>query len=484
MKPEWTDADRFVEYAGGLRAPPGSLEDPTLQATLRTYKRQVAKRYRVLAPALIEQALGSGPYFISTKLDGELWFLVKRGDDVFLCGENGRILKGIPMLAEAEKRLEDHGDLVVAGELTSARADGKRARVHHVATALGAADLEPTLHFSAFDLVDDPTRALGATDYGPRLEALRSLFGDTGRVGVVTTVLGNAVEVKRRFAEWVASEKHEGLVVRSERGLTYKIKSSLTLDAVVLAYGERISGGIHHMRELSLGLLRDDGTFQLLGALGTGFADEDRVAWHARLSAMEVPSTFRLANREGTLSRFVKPRIVLEVRCSDVIVTDSWDSPIRRMSLRYDAEGGYTPAGETHTAVMIHPVFLRERADKMVDIGHVGMTQITRHVPLASGEEKASTPADRPSQILVRKVFVKESKSGLAVRKAVILETHKAAVGWPPFVLFASDYSAGRREPLQTQLRTAPTLERAKLELERWLLANVKRGWVERTRSE
>jgi ATP-dependent DNA ligase len=85
---------------------------------------------------------------------------------------------------------------------------------------------------------------------------------------------------------------------------------------------------------MSVALLRDDGRWQLLGAVGTGFSEEDRAEWHGRLSSREVPSTFRLANREGTLSKFVRPEIVIEVRVSDLLESDSWDAPIRRMCPR------------------------------------------------------------------------------------------------------------------------------------------------------
>ncbi len=143
------------------------------------------------------------------------------------------------------------------------------------------------------------------------------MLGDGDRVKVVETREGDTADVVRLYREWVVSDRFEGLVVRSERGLTYKIKSTLTIDAVIIAYGERITGDVHQVREMSVALMRDDGTYQLLGAVGNGFSEQDRASWHARLSTLEVPSRFRLANREGTLSKFVRPEIVVEIRCSD-----------------------------------------------------------------------------------------------------------------------------------------------------------------------
>jgi hypothetical protein len=298
-------------------------------------------------------------------------------------------------------------------------------------------------------------------------------------VKVVETEEGETSDVVRLYREWVVSDRFEGVVVRSDRGLTYKIKSTLTIDAVIIAYGERITGDVHQVREMSVALARDDGTYQLLGAVGNGFSEQDRAAWHGRLSQMEVPSRFRLANREGTLSKFVRPEIVVEIRCSDLLTTDSWDAPIRRMSLRLDPAKGWEPVVETPTAVMIHPIFLRERTDKKVELEGVGMTQITSYVPLGSETESVKAEV-RPAEIVRRAAFAKETKGVVAVRKYAIIDTHKGDDrNYPPFVVFFTDYSPGRKDPLQTTLRSASTADNAAKQVEQWVAENIKRGWNE-----
>ncbi|MCA9607274.1 MAG: hypothetical protein KC619_16830, partial [Myxococcales bacterium] len=67
----WSES--WAAWGGGKRAPVGSLADEELAKRLRVYKRQVAKRYRVVEPEAIERLLAPGEYWISTKLDGELW---------------------------------------------------------------------------------------------------------------------------------------------------------------------------------------------------------------------------------------------------------------------------------------------------------------------------------------------------------------------------------------------------------------------------
>jgi len=475
-------ADSFKPWAGGKRAPVGGLTDDALAKRLRTYKRQVAKRYRVIEPEVIEQRLDQGPYWISTKLDGELWFLVKRDGDVALCSFNGRVVMGTPLAKEAEELLADVDEIVVAGELIATPPEHVgRARVHHVATAYGDDDKESTLSFHAFDVVSDGGKDAQLAEYGGRLERMRELLGGGERVKVAETVEGaDAKAVLRLYREWVLSDRFEGVVVRSERGLTYKVKSTLTIDAVIIAYGERITGEVRQVREMSVALLRDDGTWQLLGAVGNGFSEQDRADWHGRLSQMEVDSRFRLANREGTLSKFVRPEVVVEIRCSDLLATDSWDTQIRRMSLRYDEERGWEPLVETPTAVMIHPIFLRERTDKTVDVGAVGMTQIESYVPLAKPTQDEVTVERAPSKVVTRAVFSKTTKDKTAVRKYLIIATNKGEDrNYPPFLCYFTDYSPSRKDPLQTSMRTAASLDKARAHVLEWLDKSIKRGWGE-----
>jgi hypothetical protein len=225
--------------------------------------------------------------------------------------------------------------------------------------------------------------------------------------------------------------------------------------------------------------VREDGTFQLVGSVGTGLSEDDRSRWHGRLSAIETKSAFRLANREGTLCRFVKPEIVVEVRVSDLLSTDAWDAPIRRMSLTYD-EGGYRPLMETRTAVLIHPTLLRERTDKKVDALSAGFSQITEYLEGVSVEGAASAPVRATSEVVRRGVYVKETKGLVAVRKYVVIRTNKDREGsHPPFVVHFTDYSAGRKTPLETALRTAATRESADRAVEAWIEENVKKGWTE-----
>lgn len=477
--------DAFVPYGSGRRTEPGALKDAALAASLVAYKRQVARRYRILDPEGLERALPKGQLWVSTKIDGELWFLVKKAGEVALCAYNGRVLEGIPATDEAATLLASTDDCVIAGELFAVLGGESRPRCHHVAKALADPECASSLFFQAFDLVEDAGASFQGRTYAERLERLNGLLANGKKAGVVITTTGDAAVAAGCYREWVATGKFEGLVVRSEQGVTFKVKPTFTLDAVVLAWGERVEGAVAQLRELTVGLLRDDGAWHILGSVGGGFTEDDRVAWQRRLSALEVPSSFRLANREGTLCRFAEPKLVVEVRCHDLVDTDSSDLPVQRVTLRYQAGKGYSPVAPMPIGSMIFPLFLRERADKLPDAACVGLDQIYARLPFESRFEAASAKERSSAQIVHRAVFTKATKGLTAVRKVVALSTNKADdPAYPPFVAHFTDYSAGRAEPLKTTLRVASTREKLERHVQAWLEENVKRGWSEVKRAE
>lgn len=470
----WSES--FVPFGKGQRTAPGGLCNTAVAEILRTYHRNVAKRYRVVSSETMEKQLPNDKLWISTKLDGELWFLVKREGDVALCTYNGRVIRGIAVTDEAQKHLASVKDVVIAGELVAPPNQG-RPRCHHVGAALGAEDGDTRLRFYAFDLVDLDGKNQLSTPYETRLTQLRSWLGEgdgTSRVAVITTVQGTPSEALAYYREWVGTQRFEGIVIRGEQGFTYKIKPTFTIDAVVLAYGSRLVTGTPQLRELTVAVFREDGRLQIIGTVGTGFTEDDRVAWHSRLSGMEVKSSFRMANRDGTLCRFVRPEIVIEIQCNDLVESDANGVPIRRMTLNHDSEKGYSATGDAAVAAMLGPVFLRERTDKVPDALSVGLQQITSRLPMDSSDEEPLSVSD--ATVLSRRVFV---KGDTAVRKVVVLETRKDPRHYAPFVVYATDYSGGRAEPLDTSLRPCATRESADAYVTEWLAENVKRGWVE-----
>jgi len=481
-------ATNMTPYAGGEISPHGALSDETLLATMQAYNRQVAKRYFACTPRKLERFAPTGTLHISTKIDGQLFFLVKKNGKVAFLSPGGRVLQGGPVFEEAKKLLQRRaGDIIIAGELFAVPPKGGRPRVHFVATALAKENLAPTLGFKAFDLLSEDETNYQQKPYQSRLDRLQHLL--TGkRASVVHTQKGTKTDLPSLYSKFVESGNFEGLIIRAENGWTLKLKPEISMDVVVLGYGEKTELGKTQLKEMVVGLLRENNQYHVLGFVGGGFSQEARLEWHSRLSKMQVETGFRLPNKEGALCRFVRPEIVVEVRITDLLLSDSKDNPVYRMVLNYDgaatikpcrSHAAYEPVQRMPFVSMIFPRFVQEREDKPVTLGSVGIDQAYRHVPFESYRTHAIKKDLPPSIIRERAVFTKESKTGTLVRKFVALETQKKEEGWAPYILFSTDISPNRKEAMKTDLKVSPSIEGLADMIETWKEENVKRGWAE-----
>lgn len=478
----------------GFLAPAGSLQDLELSKQVAGYKRTVAARYRAISPDEISY-LPRSPMLVSPKIDGQLWYLHHRADakdgdsdgdgETVLLAPNGKVIGGsLPFLDEIRKNVvpRTEGDLLVAGELFALR-QGGRPRVGDLGSALGGGpDAEVArLGFFAFDLLEggDAEAPEAASEYRDRLETLRRLFDGGQRAQAIKTdEVHSHEEVQERFAEWVEGGKGEGLVIRPEDGRIYKLKPIFTLDAAVIGFTEQTDAE-DHVRSVLLALMRKDGRFQLLGSCGNLGTDDFRAALYEKLAPHVTESKYRYASSTGALFQFVDPTMVVEVKMTDLQVEDSQGRPIRRMVLEHEEDGGWTPLQLKAGASMIHPIFVRVRDDKKVDETDVRARQILERVDIEELEETVEKIERPKSEIQRREVYVKETKAKKAVRKLLVWKTNKEDVDddYPAWVVHWTDYSPGRKEPIQRTVRPAPDEETAMEVAEEMLEKGVKRGW-------
>ncbi len=128
---------------------------------------------------------------------------------------------------------------------------------------------------------------------------------------------------------------------------------------------------------------------------------------------------------------------------------------------------------------MIHPILSRLREDKEVDEVDVRASQILERVEIDELEAPVAR-IDRPvSTVLRREVFKKSLKGHTMVRKLLVWKTNKEATdaNYPAYVVHFTDYSPGRLEPLQREVRLAPTEELAEALAAEMLAENIKKGW-------
>lgn len=453
-------------------APEPPVAEAALLDVLAGYKRRVAGAYRSL-PIEDLASLPSGPYLVSRKLDGELWFLAKQGGGAQLLNPRGRVLPGGHPVAAQASALPD--GVILAGELHAVPAD-RRERVGDVTALLAAGG--GALHFSAFDLVRDANAAEPARLYEDRLARLEGWLGAAaGPLRLVATErLPDLAALRQRYQTLVADGGAEGLVVRAANGAIYKVKPIIDLDVVVMGFTEKAAEP-GHVRSILLGLRHADGRVQMLGSCGTVGTPADRRMLFEALAPTRCPSTVRHASEGGGLYAFVTPRLVVSIRVTDLQAERSDGSLLLSAVLTHDGHG-WQGQGLAPCPRPIHPVFDRVRTDKDASGADVRFAQVEPW--MAAGPESGGGVGAPPASTLVRRaVWTKAAKGQTAVRKLVVWKTNKeqADASFPAYVVHWTDYSAGRATPLDRDVRVAPTEAEALRLADALVAENIKKGW-------
>ncbi len=460
-------------FGAGLRD--AHLADAALLETLQTYKRRVAGTYRALPPARLGE-LSAAPMWVTRKIDGETWFLVRQSGQVFLASPSGRVLAGdLPILQQAAKLPEGS---IVAGELY-ARVPDRRERVGDLAAALArdGADAPDGIAFAAFDGVQLAGQPLPIA-YDEKLKALAACLPTGTHLQVVEALaLHTGLEVFQQFESKVLPTGGEGLVVRHASGIIYKVKPEISLDAAVIGYTVKADQP-QACRSLLLGLRTEGGVFVVAGACGNLGDDAQRSAWFARLQPLAATSQIRRASDSGGLYQFVQPKFVAEFTVTDLQGELSDGSRPMAQTATF-GESGWVRVGSMPSASLIHPVLQRLREDKAADDTGVRFAQLQDYLPAPSAATAASASALPPSKLVRREVWTKTTKGQLAVRKLLVWQTNKAegSQRYPAYVVHWTDYSAGRAEPLDRDVRPAPDEATAQAIAQEFIDANIKKGW-------
>jgi hypothetical protein len=78
-----------------------------------------------------------------------------------------------------------------------------------------------------------------------------------------------------------------------------------------------------------------------------------------------------------------------------------------------------------------------------------------------------------------REIYTKSSKGSTAIRKFIILKTNKEHTGeYSPFAVVYTDFSAGRKSPLEQEIYLCQTENEATQKVADLKEENIKKGWA------
>jgi hypothetical protein len=309
------------------------------------------------------------------------------------------------------------------------------------------------------------------SDFAVTLELLRRLGGtdSAARVHAMHAEVLPEREVAGRFAAAVEAGG-EGLVLRRlNRAEGWKLKPHRSVDAVVIGFVEGEFEGQYGVTSLltALTYAGDDGNWlQTFVRVGSGLSDAERVAMLERLRPLQVDAPLPMTDSSGRAVQFVRPQLVAEVHGED-IVDGEGGRPQRTQLLDWDeAAQCWRFLGLTPCPRLSFARFHRLREDKDWRAGGARIEQVRE-----SGARPTPGAAEQTTRVIRREVYAK----GEMLRKLVVV--HKSGEASFPYLVYWTDYSARRAEPLKVSTELAANEARAQALAERLLASNLTKGF-------
>ena len=460
-----------------------ALKEDGILAQVRMRRRQLSQMTVALDPAGAKRRIPDGQYHISRKVDGEFTCLVWRDGEIFTLNPGGSLRAGAPFLKEATERLKGSKSALIGGELYVQRPDGKRARVHdvvRVARKPANADEVAQLAFAVFDIYELDGEDFSTT-YADSLSHNEKLFSGGELVHPVETVAGeNSKAILKQFKTWVLEDGAEGVVARSPTAGVFKIKPRHSLDLAIVGFSEGMEDRAGMIHDLLCAVVRPTGRYQLVAKVGGGFSDKERLSIFKSLSKRVVESDFREVNSDRVAYQMIKPELVVEIECLDLISRTSRDNTIEKMILEWSGKS-WEGVRRLPLVSVLSPLFIRLRDDKTASAEDTGIEQLGAIVDIPDIDRVAREIALPQSEIIARAVATKTAREKTMVRKVLAIKTNKEETSqdYPAYVLHVTDFSPNRATKLQTAVKVSVNRDQIIELFDAAKADNFKKGWTE-----
>ena len=440
------------------------------------YKKEVCKRFINLNSDQIDSRLGGSEYHVTRKYDGEMNVLFFDNEQAAIINRSGRIRTGLPCVQDAKSALKAAGitQAVIPVELYAEESAG-RTRVFHVLTALADPSKTGALRLAAFDILELNDAPFKANSYKEVHAKISELFTQATMCGAVEyKQCKSRSDVKGVYTEWVEKGGAEGLVVRTELPLVYKVKPRCTIDVAVVGFSEGVGEAKGQIRSLLLAMMPCEGEYQLIGKTGNGFSTETKIHLLKQLEPLIIESRYIETDSNHAAFHMVKPEIVIELMINDVLFESPGgyiENPVLCIK-----NGMYVRKGDVCGISVVFPIFVRLREDKKAVYDDVRLEQINEFSWIeTTGTAEQTVMA--PSLIIKREVYKKESGGKLMVRKFIAWKTNKPAPDYPAYVFHYTDFSSERKEPLQREVVISNDEDQIMELYKNSVEENVKKGW-------
>ena len=477
------EKDRLKNKHGSyFTGPASALEDRTLHAKAQDYKRRISGLMYPIEESYIDEKIPNMEgYVVTRKMDGEFSMLFYDGKETISVNPGGTMRAGLPAFAELTKHLKDNKiKSAIFGAEIHLKTD-RRERIHDVIRIIRNPKTQQDLNklqVSLFDIVQ-----LDGDEYSDNVktfEKLSKIIKDGNLVASVEHELtDNRGDIKAAYEKWVTKGGSEGLVVRNAQAGWFKIKPSHTIDVAVLGFSDSPGERRGLLHDIFVGLVRKDGTFHTMAKVGGGFTEDDRTELLKKLKKNVVESDYIEVNSSHLAYEMVRPELVIEMKCLDLISENSRGGQINRMVLSWNEdEEKYSAVRRMPLVSVISPQFKRLRDDKSVNEVETSVKQVSELVEIPDIGKKVADLELPQSEVLKREVLTKTLGDKKMVRKLLIWKTNKEITKeYPAYVVYYTDFSTGRKDPMTNDLIPANTKAEAEAKYKELFEKAYKQGW-------
>lgn len=457
------------------------LADPSLHVKSQDYKRRVSGTMKAISAEDAFKMPKAKGYFVSRKYDGENAMLFFDGEKMISVNPGGTARVGLPAFDEAAKLLKKAkvGSCILGAEIYVRQDATKAHPVQQVVRVLRSPESKASLDklgVAVFDIIELDEKPV---PQAAKVFDLLSKWFDRGeKVHVVEYQKADKLDtIMEYFTEWVVGDGAEGVVVRHDQAGWYKIKLRHNLDVAIIGYSEGTDNRKGMLHDLLVAVMRSDGTFHELTRVGGGFTDDERRAIAKDLKKRIVPSDYVAVNNDYVAYEMIKPGPVIEISCLDMIAERARGGPVKRMVLEWDGKR-YSATTRMPLVSVISPQYIGMREDKEAVIEDVNISQVSELVRVPEVEKSVHEDDDPPSELLERTVYTKVMKGNTMVRKLLLWKTNKKDRNdYPGYVVYLTDFSPNRQNPLERDIKISNTERMAKQMFDDWGRKIFITGW-------
>ncbi|HQZ96335.1 MAG TPA: hypothetical protein PLP21_08445 [Pyrinomonadaceae bacterium] len=475
------DKAKFTCKFGYCTGKAPDLADPSLHVKAQEYKRRVSGNMKAISADDAFKLPRAKGYFVSRKYDGENAMLLFDGEKMISVNPGGTARIGLPAFEEAAELLKKAkvSSCVLGAEIYVKEDATKAHPVQQVVRILRSPpskeDLE-RLGIAVFDIVELEEKPVDSA--AKVFDTLKKWFSKGEKVHAVEFEKADSIDtIMERFTDWVVGEGAEGVVVRHDQAGWFKIKLRHSLDVAVIGYSEGTDHRKGMLHDLLVAVMRSDGSFHEFTRVGGGFTDEDRKSIVTDLKKKIVPSDYVAVNNDYVAYEMVKPGMVIEISCLDMIAERARGGPVKRMVLDWDGKK-YSATTRMPLVSVISPQFIRIRDDKEAVVDDVSIRQVTDLAAVPEADKSVHEDDDPPSELLERLVYTKVMKGNTMVRKLLLWKTNKKDRNdYPGFVVYLTDFSPNRQTPLEREIKITNSERAAKQMFDDWGKKIFITGW-------